>query len=350
MSQEGRRDTTARPINRMLAWAAMICLAAGVGGASPETAGALAAGDRAAGGAAVQQPSRDDGDPGAASEGQDFVERFSQVQDVEGVSLITVSNPFGDIRLRFGGREPTLEVAAAVQQLSKDGRRLEVTVKPRDDGTAVDVRVGVVAKGSAETKDPAGSPSTAEAVSRSELGQSRADVFVLVPAVGLAVHAEARDGLLECREVRADVELVTRAGTIDCREVTGRISATSQSGEINVVLEPGATDQPQHLQTTTGDITLFAADEADLDVTLTSSGELTTDFSIDIEHRDSEEPDKLATARVGAGGHVLEMLSKRGHLRLRRLLSPEGEGAGSDAMSEDGSVAMPSRDIESSTH
>jgi hypothetical protein len=302
-------------------------LAVGSAGAWPATDGSDAASQVRTGNAAATAP---------AGDRQDYLERFDTVQDVQGVGLVTVDNPYGDVRLRFGGREPQLEVAAVLQQLCKDGRRLEVTVRPASDPAAVSVRVALVSKDGAPAQD---------VVSRAELGQSRADLFVLVPAVGLAVRAEARDGLLECRGVRADVELSTRAGTIDCRGVKGRITATSDRGEIKVVLVPGATDLPQVLTTTTGDISVFASDAADLDVVLSSSGELTTDFSVDIEHHDHEEPGKVATATVGAGGHALEMRSKRGHLQLRRLLPPQDGGAADGVEPDDGAVPIQSREV-----
>ena len=39
--------------------------------------------------------------------------------------------------------------------------------------------------------------------------------------------------------------------------------------------------------------------------------------------RDREEPDKIATTAIGAGGPTLTMTSKRGDLGLRRLVTTD---------------------------
>ena len=51
------------------------------------------------------------------------------------------------------------------------------------------------------------------------------------------------------------------------------------------------------------------------------SGAFSTDFSLEVEHRDAEEPNKTATASIGEGGPMLKMTSKRGDLALRRLVT-----------------------------
>jgi hypothetical protein len=73
------------------------------------------------------------------------------------------------------------------------------------------------------------------------------------------------------------------------------------------------------MTTETGEIEVYLWEDADLDVRIATSGEISTDFSIDIEHRRFEEPGKHAVATVGKGGAELALRSKRGPVRLLRL-------------------------------
>ena len=56
--------------------------------------------------------------------------------------------------------------------------------------------------------------------------------------------------------------------------------------------------------------------------TLTTSGSMTTDFTIDITHHDDAEPDKIGTAVLGGGGPELTLSSRRGSIGLAE--GPDG--------------------------
>ena len=68
-----------------------------------------------------------------------------------------------------------------------------------------------------------------------------------------------------------------------------------------------------------GDIEVYLWEDASMEVHLATSGEISTDFTIEIEHRRFEEPGKHGRATLGAGGSVLSLHSKRGRVRLFRL-------------------------------
>ena len=54
---------------------------------------------------------------------------------------------------------------------------------------------------------------------------------------------------------------------------------------------------------------------------MATSGTLTTDFTLTVDNRDNEEPNKLATAVLGQGGSALVLTSKQGDLALRRVVT-----------------------------
>jgi hypothetical protein len=237
----------------------------------------------------------------------DPVERASWRGELTGSSLLEVSNPFGDLRLRYGGTGRLLEVAVALQQLDPAGSRLELVVNDNDDPTTVRVVRTAAAEPPPAThgEDP-----------------SRADMVVLVPR-GIAVRARTDRGLAESVGLESDIDLETTAGRIRVRSTRGRVTAHSDRGEISAMLLSGVTKAPQRFSTVTGSIEVWVTDTCAFDVALATSGRLITDFSMQVEHRDREEPDKLGTARVGAGGQPLELRSLRGDLSIRRLVEPD---------------------------
>lgn len=221
-------------------------------------------------------------------------------------SVVRVHNPYGNIRLRHGGSENNLEVAAVLQQLSIDGSKLVLEVEITDDAAEVTV----------VRYDIAGNP--APEVPRGD--KARADLAVLVPE-GAATRAENTTGLLEARGVRADIDLHTAGGTIRVAENRGRITAHSERGPMEITLETGVTKETQELSSITGSIMVFTSSNNDLDVTMATSGAFITDFSLAVEHHDHEEPNKTATTSIGSGGPALHLTSKRGDLGLRRVVT-----------------------------
>jgi len=221
-------------------------------------------------------------------------------------SVVRVHNPYGNIRLRHGGSDDNLEVAAILQQLSIDGSKLVLEVEITDNTAEVTI----------VRYDITGEP--APEVPRGD--KARADLAVLVPE-GATTRAENTSGLLEAHGVRTDIDLYTADGTIRVAENQGRITAHSESGAMEITLETGVTKDTQVLSSITGPITVFTASTNDLNVTMTTSGAFITDFSLAVEHHDHEEPNKTATTSIGSGGPTLHLTSKRGDLGLRRVVT-----------------------------
>ncbi|HKQ63144.1 MAG TPA: hypothetical protein VJS92_17790 [Candidatus Polarisedimenticolaceae bacterium] len=220
---------------------------------------------------------------------------------------VRVVNPFGNVYARFGGYEARVEILATIQQLD-DGRPAPQVhrdaVESGIDVTVVDAEPGAAA---AERRD-------------------RVDLVVFVPK-GTPLEAETDKDKIEIKGLKSDVAARSARGDVSIRGVAGRVRAHSARGQISVALEGGATQEPQELSTETGDIEAYLWEDAAVEVRLATSGEISTDFSIQIEHHKFEEPDKIGIAVVGKGGPKLSLLSKRGHLRLLRLprdFKPDG--------------------------
>jgi len=221
------------------------------------------------------------------------------MESVRAGGTLRVENPYGDVYARFGGYEDKVEILATLQHLDP-GPRLEVERDEVDSGLRVRVRPGSGEEG--------GSSAT----------RNRVDLVVFVPQ-GARLDVETREGKIEAKGLRSDLVASSISGDIRIRGIEGHVQAKSARGRLSATLESGVTDRGQALSSETGEIEVHLWEDADLDVYIATSGEITTDFSIEIEHRRHEEPGKHATAKVGSGGPGLTLRSRRGDIRLLRL-------------------------------
>jgi hypothetical protein len=191
---------------------------------------------------------------------------------------IQVDNPYGSVYLRFGGYEHQLDIRSTVQQ--PDGAAV-ITFLP----TAHDGRFIVA-------------PRLPEGVVLAE-GQ-RIDLVLYVPqAHPVTVRTVA--GVVESRGVKSDIDLATDSGEIAVRGTDGTVQARTGDGRIEVTLEDGARPgSVQRIVSRTGGVTVNVSDKLNAEVRLSTSHQFSTDYSLTVEHRDGEEPNKVATAVVGA--------------------------------------------------
>lgn len=216
-------------------------------------------------------------------------------------SVVRVFNGFGSITARFGGYEHRVELVATVQRLDPDAPPLELHTETTDAGIEINVA-------------PSGEP-----LPYGEPGRrDRVDLVVFVP-LGCELELETVDDGIEVKGVKSEVTATSRTGEIRLRSVEGPIRAKTERGKILAILEYEATELPLELTTVTGEIEIHVWEDARLNVDLATSGEISTDFSMTVEHRRLEEPSKYASAVLGGGGPLLTVRSKRGRVRLLRL-------------------------------
>ena len=191
---------------------------------------------------------------------------------------IQVNNRYGSVYLRFGGYEHQLDIRSTVQQ--PDGAAIITFLPAVRDG-----RFDVV-------------PRLPEGVELAE-GQ-RIDLVLYVPK-GHPVTVRTVAGVIESRGVKSDIDLATDSGEIAVRGTDGTVQARTGDGRIEVTLEDGARPgSVQRLTSRTGGVTVNVSDKLDAEVLLSTSQQFSTDYSLTVEHRDGKEPNKVATAVVGA--------------------------------------------------
>lgn len=190
---------------------------------------------------------------------------------------IQVDNPYGSIYMRFGGYEHQLDIRSTVQQ--PDGAAI-IGFQP----AARDGRFEVA-------------PRLPEGVALAE-GQ-RIDLVLYVPK-GHAVTVRTASGVIESRGLKSDLDLGTDSGEIAVRGTDGTIQARTGDGRIEVTLDDNARPGSiQRLTSRTGVVAVAVSDKLNAEVRLSTSHQFATDYSLVVEHRDGEEPNKIATAVVG---------------------------------------------------
>lgn len=222
---------------------------------------------------------------------------------------IAVVNPYGSVFMRFGGYEHQLDIRSTIQQ--PDGAPKFTFAPGMRDGRFV------VAP-------------TLPAGAKLAEGQ-RIDLVLYVPQ-GHVLSVDAAIGDIEARGLRSDIDLKTGPGRIQVIGTQGTVQAQSDEGRIEVSLQDGArAGSLQRFTSRTGSVTLNVGDKLDAEVTLATSHQFATDYSLTVRHLDGQEPNKTATAIVGqpkAGEQKarIEMRSLLNELRLQRrgvFIDPE---------------------------
>ncbi len=221
---------------------------------------------------------------------------------------VSIDNPYGDVHVRFGGFEHRVEVHAVFQQPQEAA---PLALAPAADGA--DYRIAA--------RPPEGAPL--------HEGQ-RVDLSVLLPE-GHALRVRTQRGAIDVRGVRAAVDLLSIDGDITLRGIRGAIQAQTGAGAIEAALASAPRGSRQRLATSTGDIRLGVDDGLDALLEMATSNQFATDYSLRVERRPGQEPNKLARAVVGRDRARIRVESARGEIRLLRRASYIVAGKGAPA-------------------
>lgn len=233
----------------------------------------------------------------AADEPDYVIDRKDLKEPLKAGDTLIISNPLGDIRLRGGGND-VVEVHGVIQNLMKDTPMPEISLKR--EGKTLTLTTSF-------TQNPQGK-------------QDRIDLVAFVPEK-ILTQAETTFGEIEIKGLKDDISVVSQKGKITIKSVMGHVEAKNDSGSISVELLPEVTSLAQNFVTSTGDISLYFSEGIDANVAAQTSGEISTDFSLHIDFDETKEPDKIGVATIGKGGEKISASSKRGKIRLLRILN-----------------------------
>jgi hypothetical protein len=222
--------------------------------------------------------------------------RLDHLEKLPATTPILIDNPYGDVRLRFGGYENTVELHVTEQ---------------RPDATLPTFEY----RHQLESGSYRIAPTLPTGVALQT--HQRTDLVVYVPQ-GHPVQVSTVRGMVESRGLKSDLLIRSEAGNILLRGTLGLLDVQTDAGTIEVALEDAPVGSSQRLVTTTGLITAALADSSNVDVTLSTSAPMTTEFSLQIDHLPGQEPNKRGRAQIGQPSARLQIESKRGEIRVLR--------------------------------
>lgn len=139
-------------------------------------------------------------------------------------------------------------------------------------------------------------------------------ILVSSDVPGLAVEATRGEGGVTLAVSSPDPET---AGDVTLRvPIRCQVAVRTDRGPVEVALD----SEPATLaiETVTGPITAHVDPLSPVTIALATSGEITTDFSIDIEFKYHQEPAKFGTVSVANGGGTVRLTSRQGAVRVLR--------------------------------
>lgn len=225
------------------------------------------------------------------------------LEKIDAGAAVRVVNPYGNVYARFGGYENQVEILSTTQIIDRSAAPLTLRREVSGGSLSIDV---VVEGFDRDTTPARGSR------------KDRVDLVLFVPQ-GAIVDVRTVGGEVQAKGLESRLTVATESGDIDIRGNKGHVDARSERGSISAMLESGVTADEQSFVTETGDIEIYLREDAGADVRLATSGTITSDFSMTVEHRPREEPGKVATVLAGSGGAPVSLYTKRGALRLLRL-------------------------------
>lgn len=241
----------------------------------------------------------------------------------------------GDFEWR-GDLEPgeVLEVkgiTGSIQAVLASGRSARVTARKRgseSDFDEVEIRVvedpdgiTICAVYGDRGRDGSSCRTDWDDDDRDDRDRRKKDVDVSVDYVvelpeGVDFYAAMVTGDVEVDDVRSDVNATSVTGDVVV-STTGSIEATSVSGDLD--LRPGRVDRSRRYRSVSGDITMRLPADLEADVTFESlSGDLDSDFELDVEDRDDRWIGSSISGTIGDGGPRLSFSTVSGDVRLLR--------------------------------
>lgn len=218
---------------------------------------------------------------------------------------VQVENPWGDIRIRTHGKDEVY-VLANIQNHQDDPRAMSLVI----DNESKD-KLGLKAHFSDEYN---GTPAA-------DWQPRRIDLTLFLPAKQM-LKLQTEKGLIEVRGMAAPLSARSLTGEIRLR-VKNAVEVISENGRVEIFFVSSDWVKDSQIETHTSPIEVNFPKGAQAQLAISTNGQITTDFSIEIE-RDENELLKTASAKIGKKkGKKLQIKSDRGPVILLSSTIPD---------------------------
>ena len=213
------------------------------------------------------------------------LDSFSWRAEATPQAAIIAANDWGDLRVRTTDRRG-LVVSAMIQNMRAQ-KEFDIRIDERREQVIVTVRPLVTRP------------------------RGRVDLTLMIPA-GKRVNATTRGGLAEIK-YSGDVETRTRTGVIAV-ETPASASARTETGSITAKLTGDLRQQPLSFTSRSGDITVWLAENASVDLRASTRGAIELGFPD--KASGGGRPRSRVERRIGMGGAQLRIQSASGNIKV----------------------------------
>ncbi len=210
---------------------------------------------------------------------------------------IIIDNPYGNVRMRYGGENNAIEYIAVIQNLDAKVN-LVVTKETKD----VNKIIFTVIDEENEKQDY-------------EI-KSRLDLTFFIPK-DKNILVKTRNGLIEAKGLLANISAKTIDGDIVLSKNKGTINSITDSGEINATITRLKDKSSQQFISQTGDINIWVNRKAHYLIEVATSSDIITDFSMKIKNLYNQEPNKKGIIKLNKKKSKIIIKSKRGRTAIR---------------------------------
>lgn len=208
---------------------------------------------------------------------------------------IEIQNPYGDVRLR-GTDQPQVDVIAHAQMKLSD--KHTITFLSQMEHGVLKLIVSYAGREEDTIK---------------KNGKRRLDMAVVVPH-GSPLMVRTHKGSIQAKGIKNDVDFYSERGNISSSHHGHAVIGTRQ-GKISASLRGVNWDKPTELYSVLGSIEVYLPRQTSLAIEATTSGKITTDYSIQIQ-RNPGEKEKFATMTLGEGKNRLVIKNSSGAIEI----------------------------------
>lgn len=238
------------------------------------------------------------------------LERQEWTWEVDATAEIRLTNPWGDLAVR-AHKLPEIYLLANWQHHRDDPRTLHLAAEHTSD--KVTLQIGFVELELAEVP--------------TDWAPRRTDVTIFVPEHAVT-HFSTDKGKLEVRGTRAPTTVKTGGGDIKLR-IFGSVTAATDHGAVLAQFRRSDWAPPVDISTATGAVRVEMPRGSDPRATLETRGEITSDYSMQVERVEGSQLKRarLRAGEAGSSGGTLEVRSYSGPIAVvETLVSDEKDG------------------------
>lgn len=250
--------------------------------------------------------------PAAAQPAGFAIETLRRAIPVEdGVAVLRIDNPHGELRLRMG--EPgEVGIVATVQRFGADGPLPSFEHARKGDVLGIEVRY------------PFAPPPVDPVSGRADHTRGRADLAVFVPP-DVALELSTTDGRIQVRRAKRDIAARSTSGIIDVSSA-GALRIATGSGRVVARLESDAWAGESRIETGSGAILLALPPAGDVALEVDAGGAISHDPGIVIDVAARPGGRQHGQGRWGSGAHRVNVHSATGTVHVVPVLGlPAGD-------------------------